>query len=151
MFWKRRVPRRHRCLVCLKIRIDKYHDVRSPRIHQVRLPSCVPLPSPRRRWSHQVPLRTNVNDYRRKNGTEKSKDPKYHDTDDMNVYGNSCNDKHAPLPPARSREPLPPTLEHVRMTTSTTTVARTSTSSTLHRTRTVPLARFEGITSRRRP
>ncbi|EMS50483.1 hypothetical protein TRIUR3_12673 [Triticum urartu] len=22
----------------------------------------------------------------------------YHDTDDMNVYGNSCNNKHVPLP-----------------------------------------------------
>ena len=25
--------------------------------------------------------------YRRKNGTGKSEDPKYHDTDDMNIYG----------------------------------------------------------------
>ena len=116
-----------------------------------RLVDRVQLPSPRRRWSHQVPLRTNVNDYRRKNGTGKSEDPKYHDTDDMNVYGNSCNDKHVPLPSPRSREPLPSTLERARTTTSTTAVARTSTSSTLHRTRTVPLARFEGITSRRRP
>ncbi|XBH78537.1 hypothetical protein VPH35_104747 [Triticum aestivum] len=103
----------------------------------------VQLPSPQRRWSHQVPLRTNVNDYHRKNGTRKSEDHKYHDTDDMNVYGNSCNDKHVPLPPPRSREPLPSTLERARTTTSTTAVMRTSTSSTLHRTRTVPLARFE--------
>ena len=29
----------------------------------------------------------NVNDYRRKNKTGKSEDPKYHDIDDMNVYG----------------------------------------------------------------
>ena len=128
MFWTCRVPRRYRCLVCLKTRIDKYHDVRSPRIRQVRLPSCVPLPSPRRRWSHQVPLRTNMNDYRRKNGIGKSENPKYHDTDDMNVYGNSCNDKHVPLPSPRSREPLLSTLER----------ARTPTSSTLHRTITVP-------------
>ena len=41
---------------------------------------------------------TNVNDYHRKNGTGKSEDPKYHDTDDMNGYENSCNDKHVPLP-----------------------------------------------------
>ena len=52
--------------------------------------------------------KTNVNDYRRKNGTGKSEDPKYHDTNDMNVYGNSCNDKHVPLPSPRSREPLLP-------------------------------------------
>ena len=121
----------HRCLVCLKTRIDKYHDVRSPRIRHVRLPSCVPLPSPRRRWSHQVPLRMNMNDYRRKNGTGKSEDPKYHDTDDMKVYGNSCNDKHVPLPSPRSREPLPSTLEHARTATSPTVVVRT-----------VPFARF---------
>ena len=88
----------------------------------------VQLPSPRRRWSHQVPLRTNVNDYRRKNGTGKSEDPKYHATDDMNIYENSCNDKHVPLPSPRSREPLPSTLEHARTTTSTTVVARTPTS-----------------------
>lgn len=112
------------------------HDAWSPRIHQVRLPSCVPLPLPRRRWSHQVPLRTNVNNYRRKNGTGKSKDPKYHDTDDMNIYGNTCYDKHVPLPSSRSREPLQPTLEHARTTTSTTNVPRTSTSPTPHRTRT---------------
>ncbi|VAH29132.1 unnamed protein product [Triticum turgidum subsp. durum] len=62
----------------------------------------------------------NVNDYRRKNGTGKSEDPKYLDTDDMNVYGNSCNDKYVPLPSPRSREPLPSTLERARTTTSTT-------------------------------
>ena len=80
----------------------------------------------------------NMNDYRRKNGTGKSEDPKYHDTDDMNIYGNSGNDKHVPLSSPRSREPLPSTLEHARMTTSPTAVART-----------VPFARFEGITPRR--
>ena len=47
-----------------------------------------------------------MNDYRRKNGTGKSEDPKYHDTDDMNIYGmctsTRCDakldDDHVPLP-----------------------------------------------------
>ena len=44
----------------------------------------------------------NVNDYHRKNGTGKSEDPKYPDTDDMNIYRNSCFNKHVPLPSSRS-------------------------------------------------
>ena len=114
-----------------------------------------------------VPLRTNVNDCRRKNGTGESEDPKYHDTDDMNIYGTftttSVSEEpgngtvkfvyrlHVQLPSPRSQEPLPSTLEHARMTTSTTNVPRTTTSSTLHRTGIVPFAHFEGITPRRRP
>ena len=51
-----------------------------------------------RNWSHQVPLRTNMNDYRRKNGNGKSEDPKYHDIDDMNIYENVA--RLLPLPKA---------------------------------------------------
>ena len=56
---------------------------------------------------------TNVNDYRRKNGTGKSEDPKYHDTDDMNIYG-MCTTTRCDAKFDDDRVPLP-LLEHGRL------------------------------------
>ena len=56
----------------------KYQDVEDP-------PSSSTCVYDYRSGVRLVPLRTNVNDCRRKNGTGESEDPKYHDTDDMNI------------------------------------------------------------------
>ncbi|EMS48563.1 hypothetical protein TRIUR3_23421 [Triticum urartu] len=84
----------------------------------------------------QVPLRTNVNNCRRKNGTGKSEDLKYHDTDDMNIYGmydftalrqvprwpepsdpssSSMNREQLSSPKNRVTKPSSSTMTHVRL------------------------------------
>ena len=76
--------------------------------------------------------------------TGESKDPKYHDTDDLNIYGNVYNyfhyDPRVPLPSPRSRVPLPS--PWTDSTTTSTTVARTTTS-TMTRVPLLPLHRSE--------
>ncbi|XBI71808.1 hypothetical protein VPH35_065927 [Triticum aestivum] len=81
---------RHRqdhCCICTPRCCSLHVKTVSVRLHQVPLP-------PSTSSQDQVPLRTNVNDYRRKNGTGKSEDPKYHDTDDMNIYGMCTTSRH---------------------------------------------------------